>query len=485
MKSDKTITEEDNILSYEPIEKLLKMFAGPAIVSMLASSLYNIIDQIFIGNAVGYLGIAATTIAFPLVTIVMCVGTLLGVGGSAFAAIKLGEGRPQDAQRILNTVTFVLLLTSLVIVALGLTFLEPLLILFGATDATMLYSKQFSSIMICIMPITTALIALANMARTDGSPRLSMEALVGGVILNIILAPIFIFLFDWGIVGAALATACAQIFSVTVLLWYFIKESNMRLNKYDFFHPHAGLLTRVLEIGASSGLVQISATIMQIVLNNSLLHYGNMEALGGDAAIGAMGIVMKVNMVFISICIGIGIGAQPIVGFNRGAENYERVKAVYKLAAKWATMITLVGWSCCMFMPQIILQIFGSGSAPGFLDFATDCMRIFLGGVFTAGFQIISTSYFQATGQPLKASILSLMRQFILLLPLIIVLPLWFGLYGILYAGVIADLIAATVVFIFIYKEMKKLNGLVSTEILVKAEELKIKNQTDHVTPLR
>ena len=455
---------EENILGYEPIGKLLKMFAGPAILSMLANSLYNIIDQIFIGNAVGYLGIAATTIAFPLVTIVMSVGTLLGVGGSAFAAIKLGEGRKQDAQRILNTVTFVLLLISLLMVVLGLTFLEPLLTLFGATDATMLYSKQFSSVMISIIPFTTALIALANMARTDGSPRLSMEALVGGVILNIILAPIFIFLFDWGIMGAALATACAQIFSVSVLLWYFLKESNMRLNKYDFFHPSKVLLTRVLAIGASSGLVQVSATILQIVLNNSLLHYGNMEALGGDAAIGAMGIVMKVNMVFISICIGIGIGAQPIVGFNRGAESYGRVKAVYLMAAQRATLITLIGWSCCMFIPHVILQIFGSGSTSGFLTFATDCMRIFLGGVFTAGFQIISTSYFQATGQPLKASILSLMRQFILLLPLIIVLPLWFGLYGVLYAGVIADLISATVVSVFIYKEMKKLNRLISTE---------------------
>ncbi|MDD4321435.1 MAG: MATE family efflux transporter [Acidaminococcaceae bacterium] len=463
METDNSKEAETNILGYEPIEKLLKMFAGPAIVSMVASSLYNIIDQIFIGHAVGYLGIAATTIAFPLVTIVMSVGTLLGVGGSAFAAIKLGEGKPKDAQKILNTVAAVLLLVSFCMVVVGLTFLEPILTLFGATEATMLYSKQFSSVMIAIIPLTTYLIALANMARTDGSPRLSMRALVGGVLINIILAPIFIFGFGWGVLGAALATACAQLFSVIVLLWYFIKESNMRLNKYDFLHPHKELLTRVLAIGASSGLVQLSATILQIVLNNSLLYYGNMEPIGGDAAIGAMGIVMKVNMVFISICIGIGIGSQPIVGFNRGAEKYSRVKATYKMAAKLATIITCIGWFCCMFIPHTILQIFGSGSAPGFLDFATDCMRLFLGGVFTAGFQIISTSYFQATGQPLKASILSLMRQFILLLPLIIALPFWFGLYGVLYAGVIADLISATVVFVFIHREMKKLSRLIES----------------------
>ena len=196
-----------NILGYEPINKLLKMFAGPAIISMLASSLYNIIDQIFIGHAVGYLGIAATTIAFPIVTIVMSVGTLLGVGGSAFAAIKLGEGNKRDAERILNTVAGVLLVVSLCLVVLGLLFLEPILTLFGATDATMLYSKQFGGVMIAIIPLTTYVIALANMARTDGNPRLSMRALVGGVIINIILAPIFIFSCGWGILGAALATA--------------------------------------------------------------------------------------------------------------------------------------------------------------------------------------------------------------------------------------------------------------------------------------
>ena len=298
---------DKNILGYEPINKLLKMFAGPAIISMLASSLYNIIDQIFIGHAVGYLGIAATTIAFPIVTIVMSVGTLLGVGGSAFAAIKLGEGNKKDAERILNTVAGVLLVVSLCLVVLGLLFLEPILTLFGATDATMLYSKQFGGVMIAIIPLTTYVIALANMARTDGNPRLSMRALVGGVIINIILAPIFIFSCGWGVLGAALATACAQAFSVCVLVWYFTKCGKMRFNKYDFFHPHRVLLNRVMAIGASSGLVQISATILQIVLNNSLLYYGNLETIGGDAAIGAMGIVMKINMVFISICIGIGI----------------------------------------------------------------------------------------------------------------------------------------------------------------------------------
>lgn len=453
---------DKNILGFWPIPELLKMFAWPAIISMLASSLYNIIDQIFIGHAVGYLGIAATTIAFPLVTIVMSMGSLVGVGGSAFAAIKLGEGKFKEAQQILNTVAVISFVVSMILVVLGNIFLEPMLTVFGATEATMPYSKQFGGVMVCIIPLTTHLIAMSNMARTDGSPRLAMRALVGGVLINAVLAPIFIFSFHWQVLGAALATACAQIFSCAVFVWYFTQRSKMRLNKEDLLHPNFALLKRAIAIGASSCLVQLSATVLQVVMNNSLLYYGNLSSVGGDAAIGAMGIVMKVNMVFISICIGIGIGAQPIIGFNRGAQQYDRVLATYKLAVKCAIAITCFGWFCCMAFPGLILQLFGSGSAPGFLGFATDCMRWFLGGVFTAGFQIISTSYFQATGQPLKASILSLMRQFVLLIPLMLLLPLHFGLYGIIYAGLVADLVAATVVFFFIRKEMTRLHALIA-----------------------
>jgi putative MATE family efflux protein len=454
--------QEKNILGFWPIPELLKMFALPAIVSMLASSLYNIIDQIFIGHAVGYLGIAATTIAFPIVTIVMSMASLIGVGGSAYAAIKLGEGKIEEAQQLLNTVATVAFVVSMIMVVLGNIFLKPILTLFGATEATMTYSLQFGGVMVCIIPLTTHLIAMANMARTDGSPRLAMRALVGGVVVNAILAPIFIFAFHWQVLGAAMATAFAQLFSCSVFVWYFTTRSSLRFNKYDLLHPNLSLLKRALAIGASSCLIQISATVLQIIMNNSLLYYGNLAPVGGDAAIGAMGIVMKVNMVFISICIGIGIGAQPIIGFNRGAEQYDRVLATYKLAVKHAIIITCLGWCCCMFLPQVILQIFGSGNAPEFLGFATDCMRWFLGGVFTAGFQIISTSYFQASGQPLKASTLSLMRQFFLLIPLILILPLWFGLYGIIYAGLVADLISATVVFLFMRKEVARLHTLIA-----------------------
>ena len=449
--------EERNILAYESPEKLLKNIACPAIISMLANSLYNIIDQIFIGQAVGYLGNAATTIAFPIVTVVLALGTLFGVGGSAFAAIKLGEGRKDVAEKVLNTVTTMSFIIGILMMIAGLINLEPILKIFGATDQTMQYSKEFGGVMIAIIPFTMLIIGLANLARADGSPRLAMRSLVGGVLINLVLAPFFIFQFKWGVWGAALATACAQIFSLCVLIWYFIRSSKMRLSLHYLLKPDLNICRKVMAIGFSSCILQSGATILQICMNNSLLYYGNLSPVGGDMAISAMGIVMKVNMIVISTCVGIGMGAQPIIGFNRGADAPARVKATYLLAARIASIITISGWLCCQFIPEEILQIFGS-NGENFMDFAVSCMRLFLGGVFVAGFQIISTSYFQATGQPLKATILSMLRQLILLLPLIFLLPLWFGLYGILYAGMISDLVAASIVAVFMIKEMKKLN---------------------------
>ena len=455
--------DDKNILGYAPINTLLKMFAGPAIISMVANALYNIVDQIYIGNSVGYLGIAATTVAFPVVTIVMALGTLLGVGGSSLAAIKLGEGKKKDAEEILNSMMLVGLTVSIVVAILGHIFLTPIITAFGATGQTLLFSKQYGGIMIAIAPISTIIGILCNMARTDGSPQLAMRALVGGVLANVVLDPIFIFVFHWGVLGAALATAASQIFSAIVLLWYFRYRGRMRLNYEAFTHPDRPLIKRSMAIGASSCLVLLSSTVLLILMYNSLLYYGNLSSVGGDVAIGAVGIVMKINMVFISVAIGIGIGAQPIIGFNKGAEHYDRVLATYKLAAKCATTITTIGWLSCMLAPHLILKIFGSSSAPGFLDFATDAMRWFLGAVFVAGFQIISTGYFQATGQPFKASVLSMMRQFILLVPLILILPTYFGLYGIVYAGAVADIGAATIIAIFMHKEIQKLKALIAS----------------------
>ncbi|WP_349674359.1 MATE family efflux transporter [Lacrimispora sp.] len=451
------INQGGNPLGYKPIGHLLMQFALPAIIAMLVNSVYNIVDQIFIGQGIGYLGNAATTISFPIVTIILAVSTLLGAGGSAYAAIKLGEKKEEEAERTLGTVTVLTLAASAVVVAAGFIFLDPMLRLFGATDNTMIYAREYTSIMLIGTPFNMLGVVLSNMARTDGSPSVAMYAMLAGAFLNTILDPVYIFVFHWGVTGAAIATITSQIISAVVLVMYFVKKGkNMRYRK-SILRVDPEICRLVLPLGISSGITQIASTILQVVMNNSLVYYGNQTAVGGDVALSAMGIVNKIGMILVSICLGIGIGSQPIFGFNKGANQPKRVRKTFLVAAASATSVAVLGWLVCQLFPGAILSLFGTED-PQFNLFAERCLRIYMLGIFAAGFQVVSTSYFQSTGQPLKASILSMLRQLLLLIPLILILPLRFGLSGILYAGPAADIISAIVVSQFIIHELRKLN---------------------------
>lgn len=458
-----TITNKGNPLGYEPIGKLLRAFALPSVISMLVNAVYNIVDQIFIGQGVGYLGNAATTVAFPIVSIVLAIATLIGAGGSAYAAIKLGEKREEEAQQTLGNVFVLSLVSGIVMAIIGLVFLQPILQLFGATPANMEYSMQYSSIIFIGLPFNVLGISLSNMARTDGSPALSMYSIVIGALLNCVLDPLYIFVFGWGVAGAAIATISSQILSAFVLIYYFWKKGkSMRFHKRDMvLQPY--IVQRIVSLGISSCITQSAAAIMQIILNNSLVYYGNQSSVTGDVALSAMGIVLKISMIIVAFCIGIGVGSQPIMGFNRGAKQPKRIKKTYVLAVSSATFFVLVGWILCETIPHIILQLFGSADAT-FTEFATKAMRIYLFGIFTSGFQIVTTNYFQATGQPLKASVLSTLRQLLLLIPLIVILPMFFGLDGILYAGPIADISSGCIVLCFATHEIKKLNAWIKQD---------------------
>lgn len=453
---EQQVLKNENPLGHQPIGKLLARFALPAVVSMLVNALYNIVDQIFIGQGVGYLGNAATTIAFPVVTILLAVSTLLGAGGSAFAAIKLGEKKEKQAEQTLGNVFILLVGMGIIVAILGLIFLDPILKVFGATDNTMGYARQYTSIILLGAPFNMLGVGLSNMARTDGSPSLSMYSILIGAVLNTILDPIYIFVFHWGVVGAAIATITSQIISAIVLIVYFVKKGNMRLHK-ESMRLNKSICKNVLSLGISSGITQSAATVLQIVLNNALVIYGNRSSVSGDVALSAMGIVSKISMIILAICIGIGIGSQPILGFNIGAGNVVRVRKTYLSAIAAASICSFIGWGTCQLFPNAILKIFGSESAT-FTTFAVKCMRIYMLGVFTAGFQVVSTSYFQATGQPLKASVLSMMRQLILLIPMVLILSKIFGLDGILYAGPVADITSAFLVLFFAVHEIRKLN---------------------------
>lgn len=451
-----TLKQAGNPLGYAPIGKLLTKFALPAVISMLVNAVYNIVDQIFIGQGVGYLGNAATTVAFPVVTIILAVSTLLGAGGSAYAAIKLGEKREEEAEKTLGNLFTLLMGSGILVTILGLIFLDPMLRLFGATDNIMEYSRQYTSILLLGAPFNMLGVGFSNMARTDGNPSLSMYSMLVGAVLNTILDPIYIFVFHWGVVGAAIATITSQIISAVVLVVYFLKKGNMRLKKKNL-QLDKRICKAVMSLGISSGITQIASTILQIVLNNSLVFYGDQTTVGGDVALSAMGIVSKISMILVSFCIGIGIGSQPILGFNKGAGNLERIRQTYLRAVSIATMFSVLGCLVCQLFPNQILALFGSADG-NFTDFAVKCLRIYMIGVFTAGFQVVSTSYFQATGQPLKASILSMLRQLLILIPMVLILPVFFGLDGILYAGPVADLSSAVVVALFAGHELKKLN---------------------------
>lgn len=463
------IINKGNPLGYEPIGKLLRAFALPAVVGMLVNAVYNIVDQIFIGQGVGYLGNAATTVAFPIVSIVLAMATLIGAGGSAYAAIKLGEKREEEAERTLGTVFILSLIGGIAMAIIGLVFLTPILTLFGATPSNMEYSRQYAAIMMIGLPFNVLGISLSNMARTDGSPKLSMYSIVIGALLNCVLDPLYIFVFGWGVAGAALATIQSQILSAVVLMFYFWKKGkSMRFRKKNMVFD-GYIAKRVSSLGISSCITQSAQAVMQIIMNNSLVYYGNLSIVGGDVALSSMGIVLKISMIIISFCIGIGVGSQPIMGFNRGAQLPKRIKKCYMLAVGSSTVIVLIGWLICETMPHIILNVFGSADA-NFTDFATKAMRIYLFGIFASGFQIVTTNYFQATGQPLKASILSMLRQLLLLIPLIVVLPMFFGVDGILFAGPIADITSGIIVSFFAFHEIKKLNEW------IKRDELSLQN---------
>ena len=458
--AEKVIYKGDNPLGFEPIGKLLMKFALPSVTSMVVNAIYNIVDQIFIGQGIGYLGNAATTIAFPIVTIMLALSTLIGAGGSAYASIKLGEHDEKQAERVLGNAFTLSVAIGMLIMCVGLLFMEPLVKLFGATDNTISYAKDYTTYILLAAPFNVLSVVLSNFARTDGSPMLSMYSMLAGAVLNIVLDPIFIFVFKLEVMGAALATAISQVVSALILIWYFLRRSRMKFTK-DGLRLRFSVCRSIATLGVSSCVLNVANPFLNIILNNMLVTYGDMSDVGGDVALSAMGVVLKISMIIISVCIGIGVGSQPILGFNKGAGQPDRVRKTYLIAVSSGFAVTILGWIMCQTIPHIVLQLFEKGDR-NFMDFAIRCMRIYMGGVFVAGIQIVTTNYFQATGQPVKAAFISLLRQVILLIPLLIILPQFFGLDGILYAGLFADLTTGAIVSVFVISEIRKLNKIIA-----------------------
>ena len=447
--------KQGNPLAEEKIGRLIARFAVPAIISMLVSSLYNIVDQIFIGQGVGMLGNAATNIAFPVSIICTATALLLGIGSASNYNLEAGAGRNDRAAGIAGNGLAMLVICGVVIGAVVLIFLNPLLHLFGVTKEILPYAQDYTGITAIGIPFLILTTGGNHLIRADRSPTYSMTCMLTGAILNTILDPRFIFVCHWGIKGAAAATVIGQVVSGLMVIYYFSKKRKMDL-KQSMFVPKAGYLKMIVSLGMASCINQIAMAIVQITMNNTLRYYGAQSMYGSEIPLACVGVISKVNMVFMAIAIGISQGCQPIWGFNYGAHNYDRVMEAYKKAFAICIVLGVVFFGCFQLFPRQIVSIFGSGSEVYF-HFAERYFRIFMFVTFLNGIQPMSSGFFTSIGKSKLGIVVSLTRQIIFLLPLILIFPLFMGIDGVMYAGPIADGAAALVAIIFAEREMKAL----------------------------
>lgn len=446
---------QGNELGILPVWKLLVKFSVPGMISLLVNSLYNIVDQVFIGQGVGYLGNGATNVAFPFVTLSLAVSLLISDGCAANMSLRLGEGNRQKAEEGIGNALTLSIIVSLILLVIGFVFLKPMLLLFGATPAVLPYAIDYTRIVLFGLPFMAVGITLGGVIRADGAPQFSMVCMLAGAILNTILDPIFIFVFHWGVQGAALATILGQILTLSVSLLY-VKRSRHITFRRDAMRLNGSTCRVIAALGISSFITQLAIFVLQIIVNNTVTHYGALTAFGSDIPLTCFGIVIKVNQIVMAFIIGIAGGAQPIIGFNYGARLYDRVKKTYLYSAGAATVFALLGFVVFQFFTQPVINIFGQNDAL-YNEFALMAFRIVLFFVFLEGFQMVTSLFFQAIGKPLKAVILSLSRQILLLVPLLLILPLYMGLNGALYAFPAADVIAFILAFFFIAYELKHL----------------------------
>lgn len=447
--------KQGNPLAEEKIGRLIARFAVPAIISMLVSSLYNIVDQIFIGQGVGMLGNAATNIAFPVSIICTATALLLGIGSASNYNLEAGAGRNDRAAEIAGNGLAMLVICGVVIGAVVLIFLNPLLHLFGVTKEILSYAQDYTGITAIGIPFLILTTGGNHLIRADRSPTYSMTCMLTGAILNTILDPLFIFVCHWGIKGAAAATVIGQVVSGLMVIYYFARKRKMDL-KRSMFVPKAGYLKMIVSLGMASCINQIAMAIVQITMNNTLRYYGAQSMYGSEIPLACVGVISKVNMVFMAIAIGISQGCQPIWGFNYGARNYGRVREAYRKAFAICIVLGVVFFGCFQLFPRQIVSIFGSGSE-AYFHFAERYFRIFMFVTFLNGIQPMSSGFFTSIGKSKLGIVVSLTRQIIFLLPLILIFPLFMGIDGVMYAGPIADGAAALVAIIFAEREMKAL----------------------------
>lgn len=450
--------EEKNILGTESVGSLLQRFAAPSVIAMLVGALYNIIDQIFIGHSVGMYGNAATNVALPCMTICIAWALLCGVGGASGFNLHLGAGRQREAGEYLGTSLLLLAGGGLLLSLLTLTFLPELMLACGATPEVLPYALEFTGVICLGFPFYTFSAGVSHLIRADGSPRFAMGLVLAGALLNCILNPIFIFVCGWGIAGSAWATVVGQLVSTLAALWYLLRRfASVRLTASCFaFSPARSL--HVAMLGSANCINQLGMMVVQVALNNTLKYYGAQSPYGSDIPLAAVGIITKVNMIFFAFIIGISQGMQPIASYNYGSGDYRRVAAVLRLALRTGAVLSLAAFACFQLWAREITAVFGSGSELYF-HFAEEYFHIFLFGTLYNFSQPITSNFFTAIGKSYHGVFLSLSRQVLYLLPLILLLPRFLGIDGVMYAGLLADSCSALTAFVMGRRELARLNA--------------------------
>lgn len=456
------ISQANNPLGSEPVGKLILKYSLPAIASGLVSSIYNIVDQIFVGNKIGEFGNAATNVAFPLAMIITTLAMTFGAGSSSSFSLYLGQKEEKRAKSIVGNGMILMIFFGILVALISEIFLRPILTAFGGREQTLEYAIEYTRILAFGFPCAILVTGASQLIRADGSPKYAMLTTLSGAVLNCALDPIFIFGLNMGMTGAALATVIGQLISAILILSYFIRFKTFKLHMSDFV-PRIKSIVRILQLGAAAGANQLAVTIVQIVMNNTLGHYGELSEYGRDIPLACVGIITKVNSIFNGVIFGIAQSTQPILGFNYGAGNLERVKSTFKKALLIVTAISCTAFLCFQIFPRQIISVFGSGDEM-YYEFALKYFHIFLFCTFIVGSQILCAQFFPSIGKGGVGTVVSLSRQVFFLLPLVIIFPLIWGIDGVLWAGPIADGLSGILALLLVGREIKKWNIALKTE---------------------
>lgn len=429
-----------NPLGTEKVSRLVMRYAIPSVISLMVNSLYNMVDQVFIGQGVGYLGNAATNVVMPMTLIIMAVAMMFGNGASAYMSLQLGKGEPQKAAKGVGNMVTLLVGSGILFLILFELLLNPACYLFGARGEVMGYAMDYGRIIVLGFPVFAIGVGAGNVIRADGRPKASMVGMLIGCITNMILDPIFIFVCKWGVQGAAWATIIGQLFNAVFYIVCLSQFQTIKLRRQDFLlHLHTAL--RIISLGMSSFFTQIAGTVVIAIQNNLLVKYGAKSVYGADIPMAALGITMKTSQLITSIAMGIATGVQPILGYNYGSRQYDRVKQTFKISFGISTAIMLVALVVFQVFPEAIINIFGQESAL-YMEFAVKCFRIYLLACFMIPSGMVIGIFYQAIGKPVPAMVISLSRQIIFLIPSMFILGAIGGIEGLLWSGPVSDMLS-------------------------------------------